>query len=171
MQQYCSFTPLRHQRSGATLALVVDRDRLKAQGARIKELRRLAPGRPSQETVAHAVGVTMRGYQAWERGESEIRWENLERLAEYLQVSPDFIEYGRPKARGETPDMAKTLDIGAEILARLGEVQTQIDSIDSRLDNLYGIIERLAGAQIAQAAMQDTPQEPRQPGTKRRRGR
>lgn len=158
----------------ATFPLMADKGRLKAQGERIRELRKLA--RMSQEAIAREVGVTMRGYQAWERGESEIRFENLTRLADVLKVTPDFIEYGRPRARGETPDMAKTLDIGAEILKRLGEVQTQVENLAAqqlelqrRQITLYALIERLVADQVESAAMQDMTRDSPPPASKRRR--
>lgn len=105
----------------------------KEQGARLRQMRRQK--RVSQETVAREVGVTMRGYQAWERGEARPQVHRLERLAAYFETTPDFIEYGRLKLRDETPELASALDFGAVTVRLLGDVLRKLDAIEVRLDN------------------------------------
>jgi transcriptional regulator with XRE-family HTH domain len=100
------------------------------QGGRIRQLRKHK--RVSQETVAHAVEVTLRAYQAWERGEGEIRRGNLERLAEFYGVTEDYIEYGRNVGRAESQVIAETRDIGAEILTRLIRLEHKLDAVLNR---------------------------------------
>lgn len=104
--------------------------KLEGQGGRIKQLRRHK--RISQEQAAQSVGVTLRAYQTWERGEGEIRHDNLRRLAEFFEVSADYIEYGRNTGRAESEVIAETLDIGAEILARLVRVEAKLDQLLGR---------------------------------------
>jgi transcriptional regulator with XRE-family HTH domain len=120
---------LRLQRCAPTLrVLMASRDpKLEGQGGRIRQLRKHK--RVSQEAVAQAVGVTLRAYQSWERGEGEIRHDNLRRLAEHFAVSEDYIEYGRNTGRAESAVISETLDIGAELLARLIRVEEKLDRL------------------------------------------
>jgi transcriptional regulator with XRE-family HTH domain len=57
-------------------------------GARIKELREAR--RIPQPHVADHVGTTLRNYQRWEAG-GGTTYDNYERLAEVLGVSPDYL--------------------------------------------------------------------------------
>lgn len=112
-----------------------DAEKLAAQSDRIKELRKFA--RVSQEVAAGAVGVTLRGYQRWERGEGELKGDNLKKLAAYFSTTPDYIEYGTmrrdtpdpfPSTNGtvesELADIKQELaDIKASQLALLGDLQ------------------------------------------------
>ncbi|VQI54364.1 XRE family transcriptional regulator [Streptococcus pneumoniae] len=52
---------------------------------RLKELRQKKGD--TQEVVAKAMGVTRRGYQKWENGESQIKPEKAQLLADYFGVS------------------------------------------------------------------------------------
>ena len=52
---------------------------------RLKELRQKKGD--TQEVVAKAMGVTRRGYQKWENGESQIKPEKAQQLADYFGVS------------------------------------------------------------------------------------
>ena len=110
----------RGPRSRHTLLLEMARDaeKLAAQGDRIRELRKFA--RVSQEVAAGAVGVTLRGYQRWERGEGEINVDNLRKLAAYYGTSEDYIEYGEVE-RGKTPDPFASN--GVDIEAQLAELK------------------------------------------------
>lgn len=68
-----------------------------AMGERLRELRRpMGNGQYEikQQTAADAAGVTLRAYQAWEGGESDIGWENLSRLSSYFKVDPYWIRDG-----------------------------------------------------------------------------
>lgn len=52
---------------------------------RLKELRQKKGD--TQEVVAKAMGVTRRGYQKWENGESQIKPDKAQQLADYFGVS------------------------------------------------------------------------------------
>lgn len=122
------------------------------QGERLRELRGpLGNGRYKikQDTVADFVGVSTRAYQGWEGGTSEIKWENVEKLAAFFDRDPHFILHG-------------------------GE-QTQLDRIEAKLDAVLAALatpltpeQILALAQVDQQANGKTgssaPSEPRRPG-------
>lgn len=72
-------------------------EHLVAQGARLRELRGPLPGggyRIGQQAAADAADVTLRGYQAYESGSSDIKWEKVERLATFFGVDPIWIVEG-----------------------------------------------------------------------------
>lgn len=98
------------------LQMAADKERQEEIGARIRELR----GRRPQPTVADAVGVTLRAYQAWEAGDSGIAWDNLVKLAEHFGVSEDYIEYGESGRSGPS---------------------TQLDRIEEKLDILIATLQ------------------------------
>lgn len=56
---------------------------------RLKELRQKKGD--TQEVVAKAMGVTRRGYQKWENGESQIKTDKAQQLADYFGVSAGFL--------------------------------------------------------------------------------
>ncbi len=56
---------------------------------RLKELRKEKGD--TQEVVAKAMGVTRRGYQKWENGESQIKPEKAQQLADYFNVSVGYL--------------------------------------------------------------------------------
>ncbi len=56
---------------------------------RLKELRQEKGD--TQEVVAKAMGVTRRGYQKWENGESQIKPEKAQQLADYFKVSVGYL--------------------------------------------------------------------------------
>ena len=56
---------------------------------RLKELRQEKGD--TQEDVAKAMGVTRRGYQKWENGESQIKPEKAQQLADYFGVSVGYL--------------------------------------------------------------------------------
>ena len=56
---------------------------------RLKELRQKKGD--TQEAVAKAMGVTRRGYQKWENGESQIKTDKAQQLADYFGVSAGFL--------------------------------------------------------------------------------
>lgn len=56
---------------------------------RLKELRQKKGD--TQEVVAKAMGVTRRGYQKWETGESQIKTDKAQQLADYFGVSAGFL--------------------------------------------------------------------------------
>ncbi|WP_247921797.1 helix-turn-helix domain-containing protein [Streptococcus sp. oral taxon 431] len=56
---------------------------------RIKELRKQK--KVTQEEVAEAIGVTRRGFQKWENGESQITLKNATQLADYFGVPLTYL--------------------------------------------------------------------------------
>ena len=56
---------------------------------RLKELRQKKGD--TQEVVAKAMGVTRRGYQKWENGESQIKPEKAQQLADFFGVSVGYL--------------------------------------------------------------------------------
>lgn len=56
---------------------------------RIKELRKKK--KVTQQEVAEAIGVTRRGFQKWENGESQIKSNNAQQLADYFGVSVGYL--------------------------------------------------------------------------------
>ena len=56
---------------------------------RLKELRQKKGD--TQEVVAKAMGVTRRGYQKWENGESQIKQEKAKQLADYFGASVGYL--------------------------------------------------------------------------------
>lgn len=56
---------------------------------RLKELRQKKGD--TQAVVAEAMGVTRRGYQKWENGESQIKPEKAEQLAKYFRVNVGYL--------------------------------------------------------------------------------
>jgi prophage sa05, DNA-binding protein len=56
---------------------------------RLKELRQKKGD--TQEVVAKAMGVTRRGYQKWENGESQIKEEKALQLAKYFGVGVGYL--------------------------------------------------------------------------------
>ena len=56
---------------------------------RLKELRQKKGD--TQDVVAKAMGVTRRGYQKWENGESQIKTDKAQQLADYFGVSVGYL--------------------------------------------------------------------------------
>ena len=56
---------------------------------RLKELRQKKGD--TQEVVAKAMGVTRRGYQKWEKEESQIKSDKAQQLADYFGVSVGYL--------------------------------------------------------------------------------
>lgn len=56
---------------------------------RIKELRQSK--KVTQQEVADALGITRRGFQKWENGESNIKPEKAQQLADYFGVNIGYL--------------------------------------------------------------------------------
>jgi len=56
---------------------------------RIKECRKNI--NKTQSDVAHALGITESGYQKYELGNNEPKMETLNKLADYFDVSIDYL--------------------------------------------------------------------------------
>jgi transcriptional regulator with XRE-family HTH domain len=130
----------RATRSRHTLLAEMAREaeQLAAQGARIKELRealRTDEGkRVTQPAVAEAVGVTPRAYQDWEAGRGGMKSENTKALANYFDVTEEYIVYGNDEPTDETPDLA-----GAFNNERV-DIPAQLDRIEKKLDTILAFI-------------------------------
>ena len=76
---------------------------MKALGQRLKDLRKQK--KVGQKEVAELLGVSLRSYQFYESGEYDPSLPNLVALADYFQVSTDYLlgrsdEPGYEKDRG-----------------------------------------------------------------------
>lgn len=58
--------------------------------------------RRTQQQLADAIGVTLRQYQRFEHGEQKPGFDNLRRLADFYQVSADWL-LGRSERRDILP--------------------------------------------------------------------
>ncbi len=56
---------------------------------RLRELRK--EKKLTQQELADAIGVTRRGFQKWEKGESQIKPEKAQQLADYFEVSVGYL--------------------------------------------------------------------------------
>ncbi|QDK70154.1 helix-turn-helix domain-containing protein [Lactococcus protaetiae] len=97
---------------------------------RLKQLRKSKA--LTQKEVAEQLGMTQQNYQKWESGKSSPSGETLDKLADYFQVSTDYL-LGRTKEevfRGKLPklQMAEEIDF-TERLKRLrkGRNLRQVD--------------------------------------------
>jgi transcriptional regulator with XRE-family HTH domain len=81
------------------------------RGARIRDLRIAL--HETQPRMADKLGVSLRGYQAYEQGKG-VSWEKVEKLGDLAGVSPEWIMRGDDGTgeNGRAPD---------EVLAGLGE--------------------------------------------------
>lgn len=150
-------TTSRTSRSTHTLLLQMakDAERLAEQAARIKELR--DERRLTQQPVADAVGVTLRAYQDWEAGRGGINGENVKALAEFFDVTADYIEYGVDKReRGDTPDLSLSRLAGIE--ATLGELADQVRLL--RAETAVRDAEVLKRIEEALPPTQQSPDQP-----------
>lgn len=116
---------LRPVGSAHTLLLQMARDaeELQAQADRIRGLRKMA--RVSQAEAANRIGVSLRAYADWEAARSDIKPENIKKLAMYYGSSADYIEYGTMRQNGETPDPFAgqvTTDQLADMLSEVKEM-------------------------------------------------
>jgi len=56
---------------------------------RIKELRK--EKKLTQQEVADAMGVSRRGFQKWENGDSQLKPDKIKQLAKYFEVSEAYL--------------------------------------------------------------------------------
>lgn len=92
-------------------------------GKRIREARERIPDL-SQEAAAREVGVSVKQFGRWERGESQPRrQEKWDRLAEVLGVSVDDL-------RGEPP----------EVYDPESELRMQVDRLEEKLDAILAAL-------------------------------
>jgi transcriptional regulator with XRE-family HTH domain len=71
--------------------------------------------------MADKLGVSLRGYQAYEQGKG-VSWEKVEKLGDLAGVSPEWIMRGDDGTgeNGRAPD---------EVLAALGRIEDKLDRL------------------------------------------
>ena len=131
--------------------MAMEQEQREAMGQRISELRRRK--RLRQPAVADAVGVTLRAYQAWEAGDSGIKWENAEELARVLDTKPDFIMYGENEQTEPVPDPFQ--DSVSDQLAEMNGLIRKQNRLLDRQSNVLAGIERLLASQLDAARLMD----------------
>ena len=105
---------------------------------RLKELRQEKGD--TQEDVAKAMGVTRRGYQKGEKGESQIKPEKAQQLADYFGVSVGYL-----LGYSEYRELEKALD--KTIFSNSPEVETFLNQeikelIGERVKKFYEYIDK-----------------------------
>lgn len=114
----------------------------RAIGRHIAELRERA--HLTQPAAADKAGVSLRGYQKWEGGESRPNWANLEKLADVFGVKPEEIVGSvspQEEPRAEQLDrIEEKLD---EILKRLDAPLEQPREDDADLERSRDAAERI----------------------------
>lgn len=105
---------------------------------RLKELRQKKGD--TQEVVAKAMGVTRRGYQKWENGESQIKPEKAQKLADYFGVSVGYL-----LGYSEYRELEKALD--KTIFSNYPDVETFLtqeikELIGERIKDFYEYIDK-----------------------------
>lgn len=117
-----------------------DAEDLAAQAERIRDLRESK--HLTQPEVADAVGVSLRGYQLWEAADSDPGPRNLKALAEYHDVTADYIAFGCERPRGETPNLTDALN-GDELSRLETSIKTQterVDALELAVSELVGLL-------------------------------
>ena len=108
---------------------------------RLKELRQ--EKKLSQKELAKKIGVHYRTLQNWENGESQIKPDKVQALADYFVVSDSYLlGYGYKKR--ETKSVEKLESVYVEFLGNI----TSISDID--LEDLKGFSNRLYEMAIAE---------------------
>ena len=105
---------------------------------RIKELRKQK--KVTQEEVAEAIGVTRRGFQKWENGESQIKPDKAQQLADYFGVSVGYL-----LGYSEYRELEKALD--KTIFSNYPDVETFLtqeikELIGERTKDFYEYIDK-----------------------------
>lgn len=136
-----------------------DLQRLREQGDRIQEARLACPRPHTQEVFAEKVGVTLRAYQAWEGGESDISDENLPKLAAALTVSEDYIT-GRAPARLDESQLDRIEAGITEILGMLKDGALD-DLLEKHLQAVRAAAARTTGRSEDKSASPETQRRQR----------
>ena len=74
----------------------------------------------TQAKAALIFGVATNSYVAWELGDYEPKIEKLIEIADYFDVSVDYL-LGRPKKADLSPNEKETLTEAAKIIGRIFE--------------------------------------------------
>lgn len=142
------------QRHSLLLLMAADLKRLREQGERIQELRLAKQAREgrriTQETAAAEIGaVTIRQYRTWEKPGADMKFENLKALAEYYEVTTDYIQYGAghspgavsaPPKNGPKPDDRSQLERMEMRLEAVDEVVQRLDQRLNDIDAAFGVL-------------------------------
>lgn len=133
---------LRGPRSVTTLAIQMAKDleALRAQGERIQAARKaleVQEGKTiSQSAMAFRIGVSPRGYQAWESGENDVSPENRPKLVKATGV-PMAVLFPPAHDPDTAPDimgdLVGKLNGNHSQLERLKRIEAKLDLILSRL--------------------------------------
>lgn len=138
--------------------MAMEQEQREAMGQRIKELREAR--RLRQQAMADAVGVSLRAYQAWEAGDTGIKWENAEALAVALETSASHILHGdlREKVDG-TPDPFAAGDLDTRLANIEQALANRIDhdrKIDAMLERQTAILKRIETLVLALPTDEET---------------
>lgn len=91
---------------------------------KLRELRK-AKGLTQQE-LAEAIGITRRGFQKWENGESQIKSNNAQQLADYFGVNVGYL-------LGYEPEGMPKRSIYEEVYSALLRVKSENPNHDDRV--------------------------------------
>lgn len=92
--------------------------------SRLRELRK--EKKLTQQELADAIGVTRRGFQKWENGESQIKSNNAQQLADYFGVSVGYL-------LGYEPEGMPKRSIYDEVYSALLRVKSENPNHDDRV--------------------------------------
>ena len=105
---------------------------------RLKVLRK--EKKATQQEVADAIGVTRRGFQKWENGESQIKSNNAKQLAEYFGVSVGYLlGYEEIKKLQQEKDFILTIEsLKIDILTNSDNLNSyELSNIKKHARDLY----------------------------------
>ncbi len=117
-----------------------------AQAAEVAQRIRDLRGRTPQPVIADRVGISLRGYQEWEGARSTPSWDNLEKLATYHRVTPDWILYGSEEAAPAAPAEPASSEV-QEIRADVAALREDVAQITELLTQLLDPLADLLRAQ------------------------
>jgi transcriptional regulator with XRE-family HTH domain len=104
------------------LQVARDEKERREMGQRIKEMR--AARNLKQQVIADKVGVTLRQYQNWQAGENTPESDHLDKLAEVLDVTPEWL------LRGATPDpFSRSQQDAAALLEQIAEQVNELHAL------------------------------------------
>lgn len=127
-----------------------------AAAARIAQLRR-DRGNPPQEVVASKLGVSHRAVQAWESGETRPSYRNLEKLADFYGVTPEYLLLGQED--GEKPNpllLSEQIETMAdEFRGYVAELKAALETNAAKLNALVAVLLEPSALTEFEAAVRD----------------
>ena len=112
---------------------------------RLQELR--ASKRWTQEVAAAEIGVALRTYQGWEKGERVPRLRNLDAICKAFGIPVSAIVDTAPMLFGEGPNSSDS---------------DRLRALEHKMDRLVAMVERVLEERVEDAAEEiDTPQDQR----------